>query len=185
MSTPRKSVSAFDDFVERQQENPEDSQTFDGTRERDEWLTNLSELYVLIEDFLRPYVEKGSIAIDYDSLSLTEEGIGQYDARQMVLQIGRQRVTFTPVGTMLIGTKGRVDVEGTAGRARLILTDRQARKPRIVVTVQRGTDSAPASTDPMATVDWTWKIATMPPHIEYIDLTRDSLFEMVMEVANA
>lgn len=185
MSTPKKSVSAFNDFVERQQAAPEESDAFDGMRERDEWLAHLADLYVLIEDFLRPYVEKGSIAIDYDHVVLTEEGIGQYDARQMVLQIGRQRVTFTPVGTMLIGTKGRVDVEGTAGRARLILTDRQARKPRIIVTVQRGPDNTPSSTDPTTPVDWTWKIATMPPQIEYIDLTRDSLFEMVMEVANA
>lgn len=185
MSTPKKSVSAFDDFVERQQATPEESQAFDSTRELNEWLAHLSQLYVLIEDFLRPYVEKGSIAIEYDSISLTEEGIGQYDARQMILQIGRQRVTFTPVGTMLIGTKGRVDVEGIAGRARLILTDRQARKPRIVVSVQRDTGSAPASSEPTTAVDWTWKIATMPPQIEYIDLTRDSLFEMVMEVANA
>ncbi|MDH4412294.1 MAG: hypothetical protein QE484_03240 [Rhizobium sp.] len=185
MSTPKMSVSAFDDFVERQQATPDESDAFDGTRERDEWLVHLSELYALIDDFLRPYVEKGSIAIDYDDISLTEEGIGQYDVKRMVMQIGRQRVTFTPVGTMLIGTKGRVDVEGTAGRARLILTDRQARKPRIAVTVQRGTGSASASGEPTPAVDWTWKIATMPPQIEYIDLTRDSLFEMVMEVANA
>ena len=185
MSTPKKSVSAFDDFVKRQQSTSDGLRAFDGERERAEWLAHLSDLYALIEDVLRPYIEKGSITIDYDNISLSEEGIGEYDAKQMVMRIGRQRVTFTPVGTMLIGTKGRVDVEGTAGRARLILTDRHAKKPRVVVTVHRGPGTPPPTTDPITAVDWTWKIATMPPQIEYIDLTRDSLFEMVMEVANA
>jgi hypothetical protein len=47
----------------------------------------------------------------------------------MILGIGRQEITLTPVGTLLFGSKGRVDVEGPAGRTRLVLVDQQSVRP--------------------------------------------------------
>jgi hypothetical protein len=49
----------------------------------------------------------------------------------MILKIGRQEIVMTPIGTLLIGAKGRVDVVGPAGRARLVLVNSQASGPTI------------------------------------------------------
>ncbi|THV21560.1 hypothetical protein [Peteryoungia ipomoeae] len=185
MNTPMKSASAFDDFVKRLQPTADDRTMPDWTRERDEWLDLLSALYGVIEEFLNPYIENGTIAISYEDIVLIEEDLGEYHAKEMVLQIGRQKVIFKPVGTMLIGTKGRVDVEGTAGRARLLLTDRYATKPMLTVSKRKHLGNLQSRSQVQPPVEWTWKIATMPPQVTYLDLTRDSLFEMVMEVANA
>ncbi|WP_159950181.1 hypothetical protein [Rhizobium sp. 18065] len=184
MNTPRKNATEFDEFVLRQQSAEVEASSVDWGQEREQWLHHLNDLYTSVEAFLKPYIDGGTIAVSYKDVLLNEENIGEYTARQMMLQIGKQHVVFTPIGTLLIGTKGRVDVEGAAGRARLILTDRHAQRPQIKVTVRRDGDPTHPETGPALNIDWRWKIATMPPQVSYIDLTQDSLFELVMEVAN-
>jgi hypothetical protein len=89
----------------------------------------------------------------------------------MVLRIGRQQITMTPLGTRLLFTKGGVDVEGSAGRFRLVLVDGESSAPKIKATVGIGGKRV-------------WKIMTSPPVIGYIEFTRESLFQALMEVAN-
>ena len=184
MNTHQKHVTDFDDFVQRQQVSQTEDQSFDWNRERDEWLALLDELYGSVEGFLKPYIDGGTIEVSYREMQLNEENIGQYGVRQMVLKIGRQQVAFTPIGTVLIGTKGRVDVEGAAGKARLILTDRSATRPEIKVSIERGGRTSSPPTEQKTNIQWTWKIATNPPRVSYIELTQETLFELVMEVAN-
>jgi hypothetical protein len=92
---------------------------------------------------------------------------------------------MTPIGTLLIGAKGRVDVVGPAGRARLVLVNSIASGPTIRVTVSIGGKPEPptAEVEPKE-ITWEWKIATSPPAIRYIELTQESLFRALMEVAN-
>jgi hypothetical protein len=184
MSANRKHVAEFDDFVKRQQVSLTETKSFDWKQERDEWLAYLAELYRIVELHLKPYVEGNTITISYRDISLNEENIGQYQARQMIVKIGRQEVVFTPVGTVLIGTKGRVDVEGAAGKARLILTDRNATRPEVRVSIQRDGRPSSAAVETKTDIEWTWKILTSPPNVSYIELTQESLFDLVMEVAN-
>lgn len=184
MNTPQKRQTSFDDFVNDQQVDETSGDTEFWKNELHEWLAYLDRLYATIEDYLKPYVEGGTIHIAYRDVEINEENIGLYQARQMLVKIGRQEVLFTPVGTVLFGTKGRVDVEGTAGRARLILTDRSSTRPQIKATIQRGEHIGAPLPAETTDIDWTWKIATNPPQITYIELTRQTLFDLVMEVAN-
>ena len=156
----------------------------DWADERDNWLRHLKELYHQTEVFLADHTKTGGIKLDYRDIELNEENIGSYSARQMILKIGRQEITLTPVGTLLIGSKGRVDVVGPAGRTRLVLVDREASGPTNKVTVSIGKPSPPAAEAPPRKVTWVWKIATRPPTTQYIELTQESLFQALMEVAN-
>ena len=93
---------------------------------------------------------------------------------------------MTPVGTLLIGAKGRVDVVGPAGRARLVLVNSEASSPptiKVRVSIG-GKPEPPAVAAPPKQIKWGWKIATSPPTVRYIELTQDSLFQALMEVAN-
>ena len=130
-------------------------------------------------------IKTGEIKVHYRDIELNEENIGSYSARQMILKIGRQEITMTPVGTLIIGAKGRVEVVGPAGRTRLLLVDGKASRPTIKVTVSiRGKPEPPAVAAAPKVIKWAWKIATSPPTIQYLELTQESLFQALMEVAN-
>jgi hypothetical protein len=177
----------FDEFVKRKQAEKAAAASIDWGSQRDEWLNYLNALYAQIESFLEDYLSAGEAQREYREIQLNEENIGSYAAKQMILKIGRQEVTFTPVGTLLIGTKGRVDVFGPAGKARLLLLDKKATNARslIKVTVSETPPSPPPVSQPLEPIEWVWKIASRPPELKFTDLTQEAFFEMILEVANA
>jgi hypothetical protein len=180
--------TSFDEFVERQQASSSEIAEIDWDQQRDEWLSYLNTLYDLIEDFLRDYLESGQITRSYQNVELNEDNIGTYVVRQLILKIGRQAIDFKPAGTLFIGMKGRVDVYGPAGSARLVLVNSQAEGVRSLVQVTAHVLGSPrpppTPRTPPAEITWEWKIFGRPPEGRFLKLTRDSLFELLMEVAN-
>lgn len=173
----------FDEFVRRQQESAD---AVDWKKERDEWLNHLERLYKKVGSLLAKYISSGHIRIEYKPIGLNEEGIGSYNAKQMILRIGRQRVDLIPIGTLLIGSKGRVDIIGPAGKAELLLVDDKAPSPRSLIKVSVGVSGkAPvAASEPPRKIDWEWKILSRPPERRFIEITQETLFQLIMEVAN-
>ena len=130
-------VREFDEFVSRQQVGDVGEDKVNWDQERDEWLRYLDSLYNRVEGLLSQYTSSGKIQIRYKPLDLNEENIGSYTARQMILRIGRQEVDLVPVGTLFIGFKGLVDVIGSAGKASLVLAnkDRHSTLPQVTVRI--------------------------------------------------
>jgi hypothetical protein len=107
----------------------------------------------------------------------------------MDIKIGRQYVQLEPVGTLLIGSKGRVDIVGTAGRAQILLVNEKAKSVAdlIKVTVTSGSKKdmpppPPASAGP---ISWAWKIVSQGARREFVEVNKESFFELLMEIANA
>jgi len=184
MNSKRSEIDDFGEFVKRQQAGSAEAERTDWAAERDEWLGRLKELYDQTESFLTDYIKSAEIKINYRDIELNEENIGSYTTRQMVLKIGRQEITMTPIGTLFLYTKGRVDVVGPAGRTHLLLVDREASGPPRKVTISIGKPESPAAQGAPKRIKWAWKIATRPPSIQYIELTQQSFFQALMEVAN-
>jgi hypothetical protein len=175
--------SDFDAFVKAQQKAAQDTE-IDWNKERDEWLAHLDDLYERVEALLGDYVTSGQILLRYQQVQLNEEDIGTYSARRLIIKIGGKEIVLEPIGTLLIGTKGRVDVTGPAGSTRLMLVDKDATRPRVGVTVQTHPGRPPVPEPPAKSVDWTWKLVTSPPTVRYIELTQDSLFRALLEVGS-
>jgi hypothetical protein len=178
--------TAFDDFVARQQKAEAQASSVDWNKELHEWLSQLDRLYSKVESFLAKYVASGQIRYEYKSVQLNEEHIGSYAAREMALRIGPQEVDLVPVGTLLVGAKGRVDVKGPAGRAQLLLVDSKASDPRSLIRVSFGVAGKPpvSPNKQKQKVRWEWRILTRPPDRRFIEITRQAFFDLVMEVAN-
>ncbi|HXY79000.1 MAG TPA: hypothetical protein VEI08_00035 [Candidatus Bathyarchaeia archaeon] len=179
-------TKAFDEFVKRQQEAPSSLGPIDWDEQRREWLAHLDSLYKRVESFIAKYVAAGEMIYEYQNIELNEENIGAYIAKQMKLKIGRQIVTLVPIGTLLIGSKGRVDVVGPIGRAQIILVDKEASGPAslIHVTVSIGGKTSGTPNRPPKRINWEWKIATRPPDIRFEELTQESFLQLILEVAN-
>lgn len=182
----RMEDKTFDEFVNRQQEAVREAASINWKKERVEWLAHLDRLYSKIESLLSKYVSSRQIRFDYQPIELNEEYIGSYAARRMTLRIGRQEVVFLPVGTLLIGSKGRVDVIGPAGRAQMLLVDSKASGPGslIHVTIGVGGKLPVAPTKPASGIDWEWRIVARPPERRFIEITQQTLFQLIMEVSN-
>jgi hypothetical protein len=181
-------TNAFDKFVARQQAKVAEEP--DWTKTRDEWLATLHSLHASIIDYLTKYIENGSITYKFIEIPLTEEYIGSYFAKQMDITIGRQKVSLIPRGTLFIGCKGRVDVIGAAGQAQLLLINEKARTPADLIHVtatvhKKGETPAPPPPSPKREpVSWAWKIVTSTTPRRFVNLDKDSLFGLLMEVSN-
>lgn len=175
----------FDEFVARQQKTEAGAAAINWEKERDEWLTFLSSLYSTIESLLGKYISSSQIRIEYRPVELNEEHIGSYKTKQMVLRIGRQEVDIVPIGTLLIGSKGRVDVRGPAGRAQILLVDSKVSNPRSLVHVTVSVGKPPVAPRKRSRkIEWEWKIVTRPPERRFIEITQQTFFDLIMEVAN-
>jgi hypothetical protein len=163
-------ANSFHDFVKSHQE----TRAANWAEERDEWLRNLSSLYEQVESFLKEYVSKGEIRLKYRPVTLDEEEIGPYKAKQMVIMIGRKKVELDPIGRFVIGANGRVDVVGTRSQAQLLLVDRSAKDTRSLSRL-------PAAPLPS---ELAWKWVTQPPERKLVNLTKEMFHRLLMEVVN-
>lgn len=172
----------FDEFVARQSAvaQPE----VDWVRKKEEWLSFLSDFYAQVEKFLHEYLSSGQIKLRCRTTKIVEEYIGEYEANTTVIDIGRSQITLDPIGTNLIGAKGRVDMNGPNGKVKFVLVDRNASSPGIWSRVWIHGEEPHPEPPKVAVVEWAWKIVTAPPNIQYIELTQESFFDALMEVAN-
>lgn len=178
-------VKEFDRFVASQQAQTE-AET-DWAKLRHEWLKDLDSLYGQISDFLRKYVEDRTITYKFTKIELSEPFIGRYVADRMDIDIGRQHVSLVPIGTLLVGYRGRVDVEGSAGSGQIVLVDKNARRPGDLFKVKVSATAGPFPTAvALKQVSWVWKTVTNNAvQRTFVDLEKESFFELLMEIANA
>lgn len=172
----------FEDFVNQQAAKVHSSG--DWIQERDNWIERLEEFYKLAESFLSKYVDEGKIHISRSPKHINEEYIGSYEVPSLDVRIGTVEVRFDPIGTYLIGAKGRVDMQGPHGSVRFVLVPNTASAPTIRVVEREATEHKVDSSNPVLT-EWTWKISTSPPNISYVELEEESFLSAIMEVANA
>jgi hypothetical protein len=175
----------FERFVASQQETDADTDV-DWIQMREEWLSDLDSLHRKIVEFLQDYIEAGSIKYSFTKIEVTEPEIGAYLANRMDISIGKQHVSLVPVGTLLVGYKGRVDAEGSAGRAQIVLVNESAKSAadliKVTINVKGNLPSSPPEQKKIA---WAWKIVTNTVPRRFVDLHKESLFTLLMEIANA
>lgn len=152
--------------------------------EKDTWLFSLAQLHNKVVSWLAPYVANHSVQIGQEMVPLVEENIGSYQAPMTTITIGKNHVKLEPIGTLLIGAKGRVDMKGPKGVARLVIVPKESTGPsvRVEVILPGQTPSPREGTPPVS--EWVWKLASSPPRITYTELTEESFLDALMGVAN-
>lgn len=171
----------FDVFI-NQQSTFDSSHEIDWQSEKTAWLAALEDFYSKVEEFLQPYIAQKKIHLDFGSLVLDEEGIGQYPARHASIRFGSNQIRLEPVGTNLIGAKGRVDLVGPCGTVKFVLVDQAAEGPSIKVKAETEGDSRLLSETAEPSSGWAWKVATPAPRIRYLPLVAESFYDAIMQV---
>jgi len=174
----------LEELVNQQNTLDNESDVLDPKKQLEEWKYYLDFLYKEIENFMSSYTSKGMATISYDNITLTEDFSGSYSIRRLFLKIGRSTITFTPLGTMFIGSKGRVDVQGPSGGARLMLMNKKVTNTYQLFTPRSSPLGEPPPALPkVQDIEWAWKIMPSPPKMDFIDLEKDSFSDMILNVA--
>ena len=171
------------EFIAAKKKN-EKTKEIDWAQKKDEWLEKLNKLYTEIESWLND-LEQDVVSIKYIDKEINEEYIGMYTARKMILRIADEQVVLEPVGTLLIGAAGRVDMIGKNGKVKFVLVPESSKGVQIKVTIKaEGKPEKGAKEDEQNTIkeDWVWKIATPPPSIKYVEIDSDSFSDALLEV---
>jgi len=176
----------FENFLE-QKARPEKAKPIDWESQKGEWLQNLRSFYSTIDGYLAPYRESGKLKVESSSVRLTEEHIGTYEAECRTVLVGSDKVTLVPVGTLLIGARGRVDMNGPLGTVKFIFTGKNSNGISISWKIQ-GEEKQPARKEPVTKEavpeEFVWKIATPPPKVRFIELTPETFFSALTDVVN-
>ncbi len=175
-------ASKFEEFLNQQIKDTE-SNSINWDKKKDDWLRHLDSFYSSIESLLKPYIEEKKIKIAYGKKKIFEKHIGDYEAKNAIIFIGANKIKLEPIGTNLIGVKGRVDLIGLNGKIKFVLVNSTANAPNISAQIGIGKPYLPEEKQPEVK-SWDWKIATNPPNVRYFEFNQDSFFDALMEVAN-
>lgn len=172
----------FRDFLKRKTAQAEEEKAVDWDRRREQWLVELENLFAEMTRHLEPYTNTREIEIERTPTKLKEDYLGTYEAEKITFKIGRDKVFAKPVGTLVIGARGRVDLSGPKSTLRIVLLDSD--DPPIHTSTNRG-DRVTELGHPFTRgeiEDSGWYIATEPPKSLFVSFCEDTFLEALMEV---
>ncbi|KAA8998708.1 hypothetical protein FJU31_09920 [Stenotrophomonas cyclobalanopsidis] len=170
----------FDHFLKEQ--NAARSGSGNLTERRNQWLEKIELLYTRVQEILSAYIESGAMKITVFSLELREERLGSYQAPGLSIDLGGSSVRFVPIGTILLGSPGRVDLVGLNGNVRFVLTLPDAEEPMLFGWTSSEEAPSDRYSKPTDLAAYVWKVSTSPPRIRYRRLDAESLQSAIMEV---
>lgn len=181
----------FEKFLKNSAVAKKEEVPIDWDGQRQEWLNFIDVFYSNIEEWLDDYKKQNLVEYVYTNKNITEDYIGSYDAKKMDLILVGNRLTFEPIGTLLIGAKGRIDLMGPKGTAKFLLVDKLSKGVtfRFTATVIEE-DGSEKTIDSEKGIqkkepEWTWKILERnTPRVSYVEFTPENFFQTLMELVN-
>jgi hypothetical protein len=180
----------FRDFVEKNSQEQKTTERIDWSKQREEFLSHISRLYLEIQGFLKEFIDSGKIVMKPSDISLSEEFVGSYKAPRMTILIGNKEVTLTPIGTNLIAAKGRIDMKGRNGIVvKIVLVDSRMKGLRDHIKASTRMAGAAEIAEPKTEaestqIEWKWRLLTAPPTSKYLEMNESNFLEALMELAH-
>lgn len=175
------SPDAFREFLQKQKQQASSEDEIDWAVKRSAWQNEATRFVEQVKAYLSEFSD--AIQIEEKQVSLTEEFLGTYQVPSLTLILPAGRVLIKPVGTNLIGASGRIDMEGPEGKVKWVLVPESSERPKITVQIREDIDEPLVTTEDKPEKQ-VWKLATPPPNIRLVTMTKDTFLEAVMEVAN-
>ena len=171
----------FLEFVERKTAQAKSEKTVDWDKRKADWLRELEELYVSMEGHLKPFARE--IVIERKPIQLWEDDLGSYDAEKLMFTIGHDKIVAKPIGTILIGARGRVDLSGPRTTLKIVLLgDRGSTQTKQTEADRVAEDSRNFKVSGKVE-DAGWYITRKPPERSVVPFSAESFREAIMEVS--
>ncbi|MCP4696107.1 MAG: hypothetical protein GY862_04560 [Gammaproteobacteria bacterium] len=175
----RELDSFLTDTAKEQSELVQDYQ-----KDKNEWLAYIQSFYDQILVWLSPLIERNKIKYEYKPIKINEEYLGDYEANALSLRLASQEVVLEPIGGIIIGVKGRIDMRGSQGTVKLLLVDKRAKDARAKTAASEWPRNKQVRKESAARTELVWKIGTPPPSIEFLELDENVFSDALLEVVN-
>jgi len=103
------SNSGFTDFLGKKKVEYQQAEA-DWNKIKNEWIQQLNDFMKRIDDWFEAQEKNDIFSIKKSSLIIREEYLGEYKVPSRELTIGKEKVIIHPVGRLIIGAKGRIDI---------------------------------------------------------------------------
>lgn len=179
----------LEEILTRKKDREKEESQVDWNATKEEWIKKVSEFYKLVEDWLKPYVERGLLASERVKIKIQEEFLGEYEIEQLIIKMPNEEVKLVPVGRMIFGALGRIDMHGNQGTARFLLVGKDLEQPRDAVKFfsseeERKMDEEKRKQSAKTPIESVWKFATPPPRVKYCEMNADIFSDLFSQVIN-
>ena len=163
--------------------------SLDKDKELTEWRKYLADLYGLIKGWMSDFVSKKLVKLIKKQIKIYEEFSGEYNIDALELSFNGKTIFFEPIGTMLIGAKGRVDIKGKNGKVTLVLVDKNSDGPNVKVNIftsekERKEHEKKEKDKKQEKIIWEWKILLNNDQTRYMNLDENNFFDILMGLTN-
>jgi hypothetical protein len=111
------------DFL-KGRETKSKSQVQNWQKIKSEWLDEIDKFFEMVRTWLSEPVAEGLVKISEGKTIISEENIGRYQVPTLTIMALNNTFRFNPVGRLVIGSKGRIDMETPKGEIMLLLGEK-------------------------------------------------------------
>lgn len=160
----------FDEFIENDDYSIE---SIDWAYRKTWYINQVKLLFESIEELLDEYIKNNKIKIEYSEIEIYEDYIGAYKVDEMYIYIKNHIIKLTPIGTILIGSNGRVDLTCGFEKVSFVLVNSFSNNINDEINLEDGLNE-----------DEVWKIAINPPEVNFLELNQDNLLDSILKLCN-
>lgn len=120
-------IKTFKEFLEDRKKNEPEKEVkkVDWENRKTKWLKSLENLYEIVDNIIvKSFKESGfEVTTKKEKINLYEEYIGSYEIDNYIIEANSILIKFFPVGTIIIGAFGRVNMLLPSETVKLVLQD--------------------------------------------------------------
>lgn len=123
----KKHIKTFKEFLEDRNKNKSEKEEkkVDWDARKNQWLKSVENLYKIVDDIIVVSFKDAGYQVESkkEKIRLYEEYIGAYEIDNYTIQANNILIKFFPVGTIIIGAYGRVNMLLPGETVKLVLQD--------------------------------------------------------------
>lgn len=160
------SINELKNIIQSKKEHADSEDVFDPKEQITDYITLTNDLYEMVKNSIKELIDEGLVSLKREAIQVNEESLGEYKIDSLSILFSNEKVVFKPVGTMLIGSKGRVDMVGPKGVERFTLIRKGITSPSqlikvnvVVVGKEKKLENEETQKSKKLTLeDWDWKL---------------------------
>jgi hypothetical protein len=161
-----------DKKLKQSQTNP-----IDWEKHKETWLEQVRLFYQNINDWLK---DIPSIKIENQGTWITEEYIGRYQVDRQLIYLGDTLISLTPRGTLIIGARGRIDINSSNNKQAMLILEKKGERPTVIFT--NASEPPPPKPEP-ETKDYEWLIVRERKAKDFTVLNEETLADLIADFA--